>query len=65
MMIEMMIIPKYHISTTSDEENYETEDPIETTKPSPSVVTQNDTDLPSPIDAVPIVATRAPVFPRA
>ena len=35
-ILKIYDFPKYQLSTTDDEENDETEDPIETAKPSPS-----------------------------
>ena len=49
----------------TDEENDETGDPIDPAKPSPNATAQIDTDIPSPITAATIVATKATVFPSA
>ena len=49
------------MSTTDDEENDETEDPIDTTKPLPIAAEKNETTLLSHIYEVPIVVTKAPV----
>ena len=54
-------LPKYQLSTTDDEENDETEYPIEKSEPSPSVTAPNEKDRPSHIDAVPLFVTVAPV----
>ena len=51
------------MSTTNDEDNDETKNPIETAKKSPSAAAQMYTALFTSIDAVTIVATKAPVFP--
>ena len=56
------IFQKYQLISTNDEENDETEYPIDPDKPSHGATAQIDTDIPSPIAAVPIVATKAPVF---
>ena len=56
-------LPTWNPSTTDNEENDETEDPIDPDKPSPSDVAKIETDLQSLIVAVPIVAIKAPVFP--
>ena len=56
---------KYQLSTTYDEENDETVDPIDTDKLSPSDVAQIEIALPLPISEVRIVATNAPVFPSS
>ena len=53
---------KYQMSTTDDEENDETEDLIDTAKPSPSDAAQIETDLTSPISALPIVAIKVQIF---
>ena len=53
------IIKKYQLSTTDDEENYETDYPIDPDKPPPSSAAQIDIALPSSISALPIVATKA------
>ena len=58
-------LPTWNLSTTDDEENDETEYPIETNKPTPSASAQTKTDIPSPIDAVLIVTTNSPVFTGA
>ena len=55
--------PKYQASITDDKEKYETEDTIDPAKPSPSAASQFETTLLPPTDEVPIVATKAPVFP--
>ena len=60
--------PYKQLSNTDDEENDETEnqiDPSKPYKPSPSVAAQINTALPSPIAIVPIVATKATVFPSS
>ena len=60
--------PYKQLSNTDDEENDETEnqiDPSKPYKPSPSVAAQINTALPSPIDVVPIVATKAAIFPSS
>ena len=41
------------------------EKPIEPTKPSPSAAAQIETDITSPIAAVPTVVKKVPVFPSA
>ena len=58
-------LPIWNLSTTNGKENDETEDPIDPDKPSFSAVEQIETYLPSPISAVPTVATKAPIFPIA
>ena len=55
-------LPTRNLSTTDNEVNDETEDPFEPSKPSPIASAQIETALPSPIDAVPIVAKKPPVF---
>ena len=54
---------KYQPSITDDKENFETEDTIDPAKPSPSDASQTETTLLPPTDEVPIVATKAAVFP--
>ena len=54
---------KYQLITTNDEENDETEDPIGTSKQSPSVAAQIETAFFLSISVLPIVATNIPVFP--
>ena len=49
-------LPKYQLSTTHDKENNETKYPIYPDKPSHSTAAPTETDLPSPIDAITVVA---------
>ena len=58
---EEYYLPIWNPSTTDDEENEKTEDPIDPAKPTPSAVSQIDTAQPSPIAEVYIVATKASV----
>ena len=55
----------YQLSTTYDESNDETEDPIEPEKQSPRFAAQIEIDLFSSTDAVSIVVTKYTVFPSA
>ena len=55
----------WNLNTTDDEENDDTKDPFETAKPSPSELVQIETALSSHISAVPIVASKSPVFPSS
>ena len=57
--------PTCQLIATDDEANDETEDIIDTSKPSHGTTSEIETDLPSPITAVPIVATKTPVFTSA
>ena len=52
----------YQLSTTDNESNDETEDTIDSDKPAPIYVAQIVTYITSPIAAVPIVVTKAPVI---
>ena len=53
---------KYQLITTDDEENDETEDPIEPAKQSPSVAAQIETALFLSIAVLPIVAKKFQFF---
>ena len=55
----------YQLSTTADEENDETEYPIDPDKKSPSVTYRIETDLASPIAEVYIIFLNVPVFTSA